>query len=167
MRTYLVLLCLSLVVLSLTVEASAFHRDNKSLTLERRNAKLSNKHRNMVVDDDNKEAFSLRGGEKSKGGTASMTAMVFNLVNNVAGTHSRCIRNEPPGRASLITKLCVCVCVYVCVCVCVCFHSICRCRNSLASGRSSQRYGLVPRDCHFYSSWIDFGTDLLHGWRSL
>lgn len=92
MRTSLILPCLALVVLSLTVEAaSTFHRDNKSLTLERQNAKLS-KHRNIVVVDDKKEgatrdAFSLRGGgEKSKGGTASMTAMIFNLVNNVAGT---------------------------------------------------------------------------------
>ena len=90
MRTSSILLCFALVVSSLTVEAaSTFHRDN--LALERRNAKLY-KHRKVVADDNKKEAlakdaFSLRGGgEKSKGGTASMTAMIFNLVNNVAGT---------------------------------------------------------------------------------
>jgi hypothetical protein len=69
-------------------EAASFRRESLSLGRQEPSA-ASYRHVKKEATEEEDRLVVARGGDQVKGGDATMTAMVFNLVNNVAGTYAQ------------------------------------------------------------------------------
>lgn len=147
----------------------SLHRQPSTTTPTRRKSDVSRK----TTTTSQKDATSLirGGGDEPKGGQASMTAMVFNLVNNVAGkTETRAIVpvlimlllltpllvESRPMEAHDVPLLYSLLCFLFWKC-----HY--RCRYSFAIGGTGQGHWLDPIRIDVCGAWVDFGTYLCHG----
>ena len=146
MKRFLLLTCIALLLS--TGEASPFRGGGEKKLGFRRQAKPT------------------KGGGKTSeskkvpppaGGQASMMAMVFNLVNNVAGAHKHYEIGDDSialwvmGDGSLERSANITTHVY------------CRCRHSFLIRRTGEGYRLDPLYFNFGGSWIDIWAYFCHG----
>jgi hypothetical protein len=88
-------------------EAASFRRESLSLGRQDLSA-ASHQHVRKATTEEEDRLVVARGGDQVKGGDATMTAMVFNLVNNVAGTYvPRLISHFLSRKARHISLLCM------------------------------------------------------------